>query len=93
MLYRTEGVLPSTDTESFQNCLEDLTVQIQVLPEVGLRQDNIADFVELLLGIGVLSLYPCLHFRVHHQVFVDASGGQQTPSHEHSASISSVRVL
>jgi hypothetical protein len=76
-----------------QRWLEDLTAQIQVLPKVGLSQDNIADFVELLLVIGFLSLQSCLHFRVHHQVSVDASGGQQTPSHQHSASISSVRVL
>jgi hypothetical protein len=51
---------------------------IQVLPEVVLNQDNITDFVELLLGIGFLSLESYLHFRVHHQVSVDASGGQQT---------------
>jgi hypothetical protein len=38
-----------------------------------------------MLGIGFLSLQPCLHFRVHHQVSIDASGDQH--------SISSVHVL
>ena len=68
-------------------------VSPQVLPEVGLRQDNITDFVELLLGIGFLSLQSYLHFRVHHQVSVDTSGGQQTTSTLHSTSISNVHVL
>ncbi len=73
--------------------VEDLTVQTQVLPQVGLSQDNIDDFFELLVGIGFLSLQSYLHFRVHLQVFIDSSGDQQTTSHEHSGSISSVCVL
>ena len=73
--------------------LQHWMTQIQVLPEVVLSKDNISDFVDLLLGVGVLSLQTCLHFRVHYQVSVDTSGGQQTPSHEHFTSISSVRVL
>ena len=58
MLYRITGVTfhTVTDEQSLQHWLEHLTAQIQVLPEVGLSQDNIADFVELLLGIGFLSL-------------------------------------
>ncbi len=53
-----------------EHWFEDLTTQIQVLPEVGLNQDNrdVAEFVELLLGIGFLSLQTFLNFRIHHQV-------------------------
>jgi hypothetical protein len=96
MWYRISGVTfhTVTDEQNLQHWFEDLTVQIQdLLTEVGLNQDNIDDFVELLLGIGFLSLQSCLHFRVHHQVSVDDSGGQQATSNEHSASISSVHVL
>ncbi len=61
--------------------LKDSWVHVQVLPEVGVRQDNKSHHPELILCLCFLSFNPCLHLRVYKKVPVNAFCTQQVVPH------------
>ncbi len=81
------------DTQSLQRRLKYSWAHVQVLPEVGVRQDNQTHLPELMLCLWFLPFHPCLHLQVHKKVPVNAFCAQQEAPHDFLGSESSVRIL
>jgi hypothetical protein len=81
------------DTQILQHRLKDSGAHVQVFSEIGVRQDDLAHLPELILCLWFLPFHPCLQFRVHREVPVNAFCAQQAAPHDYLGSESSVRIL